>query len=80
MIEEKSLLSILRAEDEMVNRINAAVISENHFSSYEYEAEASERECCLKLAAKYHEEAEKCRQQLDAIRHELKAYLWAIQN
>ena len=84
MTYEKSLLSIMQAEDRMVKELNAAISKEYFFleecehvshSPYECAAKTADIERYLDIADKHHEEAEKCRQQLDTIRDELREYL-----
>jgi hypothetical protein len=86
---EKSLLSILNAEDLIVRNINSALDSIDYFtadrerisrSPFECEARKSDIDSCDRLISKYREDVEEYKQQLESVRKELREYLEAILN
>ena len=80
---EKSLLSILKAEDELVEKIHRAYDDADYTLRWRDKV-ATFPDCSAKVAdlarydreiADYHQKAEEYRKQLGAVRDDLRAYL-----
>lgn len=85
----KSLLSILKTEDQIMQKINSTLDSIDYFtaerkrisrSPFECEAKKSDIDSCDRLTSKYREDVEEYKQQLESVRKELREYLEAILN
>ena len=84
---EKSLLSILEAEEQVVRKINYAEKEASYFQRKREEISCMPFECkgketdlasCDKFIAFWKDEAEEKRMQLDSVRGELREYLAAL--